>query len=163
MRIAAEAICQHYSLKPKRIIEASGLAAALGLVGGNKGVTFVCRSTIENIRPETPIIYFSCGSMENFTSVFAVFKKQIKILPFRIFSSALQMPVLCLFRLIKAGNRHLFLLFFFMKRFPWNSGYSTNKNCSQNNHSSCNRQGSRSFSAKQKYPYRIHDRIYDRK
>lgn len=90
MRIAAEAICQHYSLKPKRIIEASGLAAALGLVGGNKGVTFVCRSTIENIRPETPIIYFSCGSMENFTSVFAVFKKQIKILPFRIFSSALQ-------------------------------------------------------------------------
>lgn len=78
MRIAAEAICQHYSLKPKRIIEASGLAAALGLVGGNKGVTFVCRSTIENIRPETPIIYFSCGSMENFTSVFAVFKKTNK-------------------------------------------------------------------------------------
>ena len=78
MRIAADVICQHYSLKPKQIIEASSLAAALGLVGGNKGVTFVCRSTIENIRPETPIIYLSCGPMENFTSVFAIFKKKNK-------------------------------------------------------------------------------------
>ena len=38
-------------------------------------MTFVCRSSISSIRPETPIIYFSMGEMQNVTAIMAVFLK----------------------------------------------------------------------------------------
>ena len=44
-------------------------------VGRNRGMTFVCRSSISSIRPETPIIYFSMGEMQNVTAIMAVFLK----------------------------------------------------------------------------------------
>lgn len=75
MRIAADAVCRHYSFKPRRVIEVSSLASALSLVGSNKGMTFVCRSSVSCIRPETPMIYFSLGEMQNLTSITAVFLK----------------------------------------------------------------------------------------
>ena len=63
MRVAAEAVCRHYNIQPKKVLEVPSLPSALGLVGGNKGITFVCRSSVENLRPEVPLIYFSAGEM----------------------------------------------------------------------------------------------------
>ena len=60
---------------PKNTIEVSSLASAMSLVGSNRGMTFVCRSSISSIRPETPIIYFSMGEMQNVTAIMAVFLK----------------------------------------------------------------------------------------
>lgn len=78
MRVAAEAVCRHYNFQPGKVLEAPSLPSALGLVGGNKGITFVCRSSVENLRPEIPLIYFSTGEMENFTSILAVYRKENK-------------------------------------------------------------------------------------
>lgn len=75
MRIAADAVCRHYDFTPKNTIEVSSLASAMSLVGSNRGMTFVCRSSISSIRPETPIIYFSMGKMQNVTAIMAVFLK----------------------------------------------------------------------------------------
>lgn len=75
MRVAAEAICRHYLLTPQHVIEVPSLASALSLVGCDRGVTFVCQSSVSSIQPETPLIYFSSGEMENFTSILAVFRK----------------------------------------------------------------------------------------
>ncbi|MEG0804009.1 MAG: LysR substrate-binding domain-containing protein, partial [Pygmaiobacter sp.] len=75
MRIAAEAVCRHFSFAPRHVVESSSLASALSLVGSNRGITFVCQSSVSCIRPETPIIYFSVGKMENFTAILAVYRK----------------------------------------------------------------------------------------
>lgn len=75
MRVAAEAICRRYSLTPQHVIEAPSLASALSLVGSNRGVTFVCQSSVSSIRPSSPLIYFSAGEMENYTSILAVYRK----------------------------------------------------------------------------------------
>lgn len=75
MRIAADTICRHFSFTPRRVLEASSLASALSLVGSNRGMTFVCRSSISSIRPEMPLIYFSMGEMQDVTSIMAIFMK----------------------------------------------------------------------------------------
>lgn len=73
MRIAADAVCRHFSFNPKHTVEVSSLATAMSLVGSNRGMTFVCRSSVSSICPETPIIYFSAGDMQNVTSITAVY------------------------------------------------------------------------------------------
>ena len=77
MRIAAEAVCRHYSFAPQRVIEAPSLASALGLVGGNRGITFICPSYVSCIHPTAPIIYFSVGEMQDFTSILAIYRSDI--------------------------------------------------------------------------------------
>lgn len=75
MRIAAEKVCRHFSFVPNNTMEVSSLASALSLVGSNRGMTFVCRSSVCSIRPETPLIYFSMGEMQDVTAITAVYLK----------------------------------------------------------------------------------------
>ena len=75
MRVAAEAVCRHCSFTPQRVVEAPSLASALSMVGGNRGMTFICPSYVSCIRPAAPILYFSVGEMQDFTSILAVFRR----------------------------------------------------------------------------------------
>lgn len=77
MRIVADIVCQHCAFTPKRMIEVPSLASALGLVSGNRGMTFISRSYISTLRPTSPIIYFSVDDKRDFTSILAVFRKDV--------------------------------------------------------------------------------------
>ena len=74
MRVAAEKIFHHYGMAPTKIIEAPSLSSAVSLVSSNKGITFVCRSSLYPIRPVTPLVYLSAGRMSDITAIFAVYK-----------------------------------------------------------------------------------------
>lgn len=75
MRIVAEAICQHYSFTPRRVVEVPSLPSALSLVGCGRGMTFICPSYVHCIQPQTPLIYFSLPEMAELTDVLAVFRE----------------------------------------------------------------------------------------
>lgn len=85
MRVVAEAICAHFHITPRERLEVSSLAIALSLVGCNRGITFVCQSSLSCIRPEVPMVYFSVGDMESYTSIIAVYKKDDNSLLIRRF------------------------------------------------------------------------------
>lgn len=75
MRVAAEAVCRHYSFAPQRVIEAPSLASALSLAGSGRGITFICPSYVRCLAPSTPLIYFSLGEMEDITNILAVSRR----------------------------------------------------------------------------------------
>lgn len=75
MRIAAEAVCRHYSFTPQRVVEAPGLASALSLAGSGRGITFICPSYVRCLAPHTPLIYFSIAEMEDITDILAVSRR----------------------------------------------------------------------------------------
>lgn len=78
MRKAADIICRHFSFNPAKVIEAPSLTTAMSLVECNKGITFITQSSIACIQPESSLIYFSLGEMENLTLILAVYKKERK-------------------------------------------------------------------------------------
>ena len=75
MRLAADAICRLFSFYPRTVIEVPSLASARSLVGSDRGITFVCPSSVSCIRPQMPLIYFSLGEMRNYTAILAVYRK----------------------------------------------------------------------------------------
>lgn len=75
MRVAAEAVCRHYSFAPQRVIEAPSLASALSLVGSGRGITFICPSYVRCLAPRTPLIYFSLTEVEDITDILVVSRK----------------------------------------------------------------------------------------
>lgn len=75
MRTATDAICKHFAFRPHSTLEVPSLSTAVSLVCSNRGITFVCKSSISCIQPQTPLIYFSLGKMANYTSILAVYKK----------------------------------------------------------------------------------------
>ena len=78
MRTAADIICRHFSFNKDKVIESPSLTTAISLVECNKGITFINQSSINCIHPESALIYFSLGEMENVTSILAVYKTNLK-------------------------------------------------------------------------------------
>lgn len=78
MRKAADRICRYFSFNMAKVIESPSLTTAMSLVECNKGMTFINRSSLNCIKPESPLVYFSLGEMENVTSILAVYKNERK-------------------------------------------------------------------------------------
>jgi len=74
MRLVADKIFKNLNFIPKKQIEVPSLASAISLVGSNKGVTFVCNSSLHCLQPETPLAYISVGAMANYTAINAVYR-----------------------------------------------------------------------------------------
>lgn len=76
MRIASDAVCNHFNFFPTKKREVPSMSTALSLVGSGKGFTFACKSHLACIPSDEPLIYFSLGDMENYMCILAAYKQK---------------------------------------------------------------------------------------